>query len=366
MFPRDVVELANKFSDLQNKIFQLNPENMISTKAFFISYDPQFISHYITQIAHYFNFASIIRQENIELYVELFQYLVSQGNEENDLSNLPLYYLDSVFIPPPSKNNATVKIGPISFLRRLYEESVYTIETIIDRIEDFKEKYPKHGNAFLLYFCWFVPEIEQVRTELYQKTLLMFDSKQLLMFPYYFVTFFRQLEEIRADDWRLFHFLTVNHYLPSSIEYQIMKDDVNALQIKLNSISDINEVRIDCSIFESRYILQNRPTLLQFSIAHKSEKCTKLLILYHAQLEEHMYDRYPTSHFAVASENELALHKLEQEKCNFNGTLNVAAFYHRDEVFDWLSTALFENLKSDDFDFGPLIHSCIVLKKELT
>lgn len=359
MFPDDVVELANKFTELQNKIFQLNSENLITVKAYFVSNDPQFISHYLPQVAHYFYFASIIRNEKIELYVDLFQYLVSQGTEENDLSNLPLYFLDNVFLPPPSKNDVTVKIGPISFLRRLYEESVYTIETIIDRIEEFKEKYPKHGNTFLLYFCWFIPEIEEKRTELYSKTLLMFDSQQLLMFPYYFVSFFRQLEEIREDDWKLFHFLTENHYRSSTIEYCISKDDVKALQIKLNSVPDINEYRIDCSVFETEYILQNRPTLIQFSIARKAEKCAKLLILNHAHLEEHMYERYPTSHFAIASENELILHKLEQEKCNFNGSLNIAAFYHREEVFEWLSSTLFQSPNKDDFDFGPLIHSCI-------
>ena len=359
MFPNDVVELANKFTDLQNKIFQLNSGNMISIKAYFSSYDPGFISHYLPQIAHYFYFATIIRQDNVELYINLFQYLISQGNEENELSNLPLYYLDNVFQPPPSKNDVTVKIGPISFLRRLYEESVYTIDTIIDRIEEFQIKYPKHGNAFLLYFCWFIPEIEQKRTELYSKTLSMFDSKQLLMFPYYFVNFFRQLEEIRADDWKLFHFLTANRYRASTIEYVISKDDATSLQIKLNGLSDLNEYRIDCSVFETEFILQNRPTLLQFSIAHKSERCTKLLILNHARMEEHMYERYPTSHFAISSENELILHKLEQEKGNFNGSLNIAAFYHREDVFEWLSSTLFQSPNKDDFDFGPLIHSCI-------
>lgn len=359
MFPNDVVELANKFIDLQDKIFQLNSKNIDAHKTFFDELDPKFISHYLPQIAHYFYFASIIRQKNISLYVDLFNYLISQGNEDNDLSNLSNYYLDYIFTPPPSKTDVTIKIGPISFLRMLYEESVYTIETIIDRIEQFYKQYPKHGNSFLLYFCWFIPEIEQNRQELYSKTISMFDSTQLLMFPYYFVNFFRQLEDLRADEWKLFHFLTINHYHPSSISYAIANDDAISLQIKISHIPNLDDVRIDCTVFETEFILQNRPTLLQFSIAHNSEKCTKLLMLNHAHFEEHMYERYPTSHFAVASENELILHKLEQEKSNFNGSLNIAAFYHRSDVFEWLSTTLFQNLKKDDFDCGPLIHSCI-------
>ena len=52
MFPNDVVELANKFIDLQDKIFQLNSKNIDAHKTFFDELDPKFISHYLPQILH--------------------------------------------------------------------------------------------------------------------------------------------------------------------------------------------------------------------------------------------------------------------------------------------------------------------------
>ncbi|OHT00415.1 hypothetical protein TRFO_32916 [Tritrichomonas foetus] len=361
----------NSYIELQDIIIQLNEENIMSCKAYFSDTDKTHISNHLKQIAHYIYFATIIRQNSIDLIMDLFTFLISISDEENELNMISGYFLDYVFMPPPSKSDITIKNGPISFMRKLYENGIYTIDCIIERIEKFMNQFPKYGNCFLLFFFWFLPEIEEKRSDLYSKTLSMFDSQQLLMFPHIFIKFFRDFENIRADEWKLYKFLINNHYYPSSIEYTISIDDVSGLQVKLQSIPGLrinndadfrnylNEKRIENSIFETNYILQNQPTFIQFAIAHNAVKCTAFLLLQQSRLEEHQYQRYPTAHFAVAAENIQMLHKLEQEKCNFNGTLNIAAFYHRREIFDWLNSTMFINLNNIDFDCGPVLHSCI-------
>ena len=42
----------------------------------------------------------------------------------------------------------------------------------------------------------------------------------------------------------------------------------------------MNEIRIECAHFEANYILQNQPTILQYTIAHNSNKCIIFLSNY--------------------------------------------------------------------------------------
>ena len=362
MFPIQAIDEVNNLIELQDMIFGLNSKNIIKLKSL-LSKDDQFLFSHVRQIALYIYFATIIRPYSDDLLLDLILYLISIGNDENHYLEIPNEYSNFVFEPPPSKSEITFKNGPISFLRKLYENSVITIDEIFERIERFNERYPKLGNSYLLFIFWFIPEVEKQRPKLYEKTLIIFDTDHLLMFPYYIKQFFQNIEKIRENDWKLFHFLTSEHYYPSSLEFAIANDDVNSLQAKiLNSQInfDINEFRIECTIFETNYILQNQPTILQFSIAHNSNKCTKFLLLNGARIEEHQYSRYPTSHFAVAAQNTEILHKLEQENCSFNGTLNIATIFHRKNIFEWLRKTQFQNVTDIDFDCGPLLHSCVL------
>lgn len=359
IFPDDVIELANTFINLQNNIFSLNSRNLNQIIDFLFDSESDYINRFVPQIAHYLYFATIIRQEKIENYIELYKFLVSQANDSNDLGSINEYFLDFVFIQPPSKSDITIKNGPISFLRRLYIEEVISIETILARIAQFIEKYPKCGNVYLLFFCWFIPEIEQNQPDLYTKQISMFDSKQLLMFPHYFVKFFKNIDELRSNNWEHFHFLTKYHYSPSSIEYFISIDDVFSLQAHALEIDFLN-TRIECTLFETNYILQNQPTLFQFAVAHKAEKCAKFFLLNNARMHELEYGKYPTSHFAISVENLEFLHILQQERCNFCGAFNVAAFYHQDNIIEWLNTHDLQTSNTGDFVNDSILHCCVI------
>jgi hypothetical protein len=106
-------------------------------------------------------------------------------------------------------------------------------------------------------------------------------------------------------------------------------------------------------------MLQNRPTLIQLAAFHGSVNCFKRLLLLGAQLEEHEYQRHPTSHFAIAGDNLEIVRILEQRNVSFVGCLQMSVSYHRHRIFQWLFETLHPDVNDLDYANGPVIHAGI-------
>jgi ankyrin repeat protein len=95
-------------------------------------------------------------------------------------------------------------------------------------------------------------------------------------------------------------------------------------------------------------------------VFHSATNCFKHLLLRGAFLEEHEYGRHPTCHFAIAGGNLELVRILEQKDVNFGGALQIAALFHRHEIFEWILATRNPNLNEVDITYDANLHQAAV------
>ncbi|OHT05784.1 ankyrin repeat protein [Tritrichomonas foetus] len=188
-----------------------------------------------------------------------------------------------------------------------------------------------------MIFIWFAPEIEQYNKTFYNdienkfKLLWEFEYNSLVIY-----NVCNNFSHYKENNWKLLKLhRNLNFHQSPASEY-IANDDVNSLQILLsNTKLDINS-RIQLSSYEWRAYLQKGPTLIQVSAFYGSLNCFKYLLLNGADLSMYDYEGKNVAHFAVAGGNNEIIRILLQKEIPFEGTLQVATKFHRNDIFRWI------------------------------
>ena len=127
-----------------------------------------------------------------------------------------------------------------------------------------------------------------------------------------------------------------------TIERFIFDDDVDKLQQKLAVFGENEETKmIDLGYFFPSFCYCERfeGSKIETSALFGSVKCFKYLMMNEIEMDE------PICIFAIAGGNFEIVHLCEQKGFKFENCLDVSAFYHRYELFEWLNI---------HFEFTPI------------
>lgn len=255
----------------------------------------------------------------------------------------PILYFSSVFA---------------MFMRKCYTEyHLVTPERLVSMMQDFKAERSELVYEHLTFFCWFCPEIEKYNPKLFNELLALFKRKSVMPnFLSSLKAFIDDIDTIRADNWKLHKEMTESLVGIDPVLQAILKDDVAQLQLLRETFKlDLN-ARMKPDVFCITKFLQRYPTLIQACGFLGAEKCFEYLLNEGADLELCNYANRTLGQFIVAGGNRKILDMAMKRRCNFTGALQIAALYHRNEIFHWLYRTMSFDLSAGDENLGSVIH----------
>ncbi|OHT02395.1 hypothetical protein TRFO_30524 [Tritrichomonas foetus] len=263
----------------------------------------------------------------------------------------------------PSPNIALFKIelmstvfnlpGPTSsglfLLYHLLEKSFFTQSEIIGQIRKYRFYNIKKKSNLMLCYIWFSPEIYKENFNFY--SMLKEDcSKYAQIYPNdHLVSYFVKNEtELIQNDFEMIKKFRKNGHNHDYLYLLLANDDITSLQY-VAAQPDFNYNRkILPSFFEICPFAQNSPSLIEVAALYGSINCFKYLLLNGSSL--YLLDETNASlpQYAVAGGNLEIIRICHQKKLSFNGTSQIAALFHRNDILNWLLE-----------DEGQEIESCI-------
>ena len=272
----------------------------------------------------------------IVFLIELFNMI------DHSKSFLKKLILHSISLPAHSNQSH------LYFFRQLLEKQIYTKEEIISELLFFFNLYPEHKTNHCLLFAWFLPEIELISQDFFNKVI---EFRNDLIIP--FITeFFTNFEKIKNNNYFLWNELINRIGKNYSITAIIENDDYSSFidQTILPNFSI--DLKIIPSIFDRTSITQSGPTLIQYSSYCSSIKIFKFLFTNNADIT--LFDNYGINleQYSIAGGNLEIIRSIENLNLSFHGTLLFASKSFRFELFKWI----FFN-KFPDFEIKSNIHS---------
>jgi hypothetical protein len=224
--------------------------------------------------------------------------------------------------------------------------------SVVEKIRAFCDASPEFLVAKLVFFCFFGREINAVDTDLdaalHGEFSMARESATKPLHPA-LVEFFDQPSDDLFDRW------IESGYRPGSIAQVLKDDDVNTL----GELSfDVND-RIPASVFAHCPIVQHNPTLLQFAAFFGSVDCFRSLLERNADVNAHdeAFPSLSVMQFAIAGGNRAIIDELYRRVVPLRGSLQIAARYYQNELFDALLTKVQSSV--NDVDYATMLHhSC--------
>lgn len=344
------MDCVSDIIELQRHLYSLSASNLEHTLQYIRGSVFVTTEENLQRLAYYIGNCVKYRPQLAHVMVELLAQINSQV--------INSWGLEFCFNPTFSRESFMERVPLVYFLRLCYQKGIFSFDDIFNEILRFGMRYHEDGNTLLLFFCWFAPEIEENDITYFNEVNAMFeDKKTLLIFPQCFHHFFRNLPMYAVDEWKLFHEIIELGYDPNTVEYFLSIDDVDHFQSLVTTPGYSLNTIIPPSIFERHIILQKETTLIQFSAFHCSEKCFRYLMINGATMETLVYQSLPLSNYAIAGGSLIFIRLAEQNSCHFMGALQIAAEYHKHDLFEWV----FQNKSNelDDNEYGSVLHKCV-------
>ena len=243
------------------------------------------------------------------------------------------------------------------FSRNCVENGLISAEYFVHLMREFRTEHSESVYEYLTFFSWFCPEIEKYDPELYGEILQFFKKKgqmpNLLSSLKFVIDNF---DDLRADDWKRHKEVVKSLVGTEPIAQALLHDNVEQLkELMAKPGFDIN-MRMKPNVFCFTKFLQRYPTLVQFCGFLGSEKCFQLLLDAGADVELCNYANRTVVHFLVAGGNRNIIEASMKAECDFTGALQIAALYHRNDIFEWLYEHLKVPLDATDDSLGAVIH----------
>lgn len=331
-FPPDILNYANKIATLQDILMNIEPDNMVLIFLYLIENNyfesESLISNFISHILEVTDF----RPAKIPLLCDFFSKLFfeikgSPATIETIGNELLRQLFLSISNPYPFPNESSRP----HFLYQLYKHQVIQIEKIIEKLNDFISNYNWFVEPIAWVVCYFI--------DLVPSTIIKKATSRVKNDRYSNIVFRNFFNE------KIFNNIerkNINKYV------EVLKnDDVDGLY-SLLSPSFNYDLTIPQCIFEECWFIQREPTLICCAAYFGSIKCFKYLFLNGADLNKADQESRTVAQFAVAGGNIEMVRLAEFVGCNFEGTIQIAAHFFQNEIFEWLYSTKFNDLSQEE------------------
>lgn len=225
-----------------------------------------------------------------------------------------------------------------SYLRRCMDIGVIPESSLLSALKEFRQKYPANVCFYLAVFCWFAPEMD---SQLYQWVWNVMNEQLIRKkCPQFFSEFFTSLPQLRVNNWEKLRERVKLQYPKDSIPVAIIADDMERLAELMGKETkfDINQ-KVLPTIYQPGIMVRDGAPLLHFAAYFGSLRCFRYLILNEANAAIRDDQGRGVACYAVAGGNTEIVRLCEELQCSFDGTLQTAALYHRQDLCDWLCYA---------------------------
>lgn len=300
------------------------------------------------------------RPFKIPIYVRILNYI--NNTNQTVFPLLKPYFLKNCF------SDYEKKKCRLFFLFNLYETGLLTIE---DVKYCFTHPNPpdeslEHSFNSLYFFAWFAPELEAEDPPFYEitKDWLLEASRYIQGLPSDLRYFSQNMKELRKNGWKKMKKMRQNNVSHIKMLEVLKDDDIDIFQVLQNQeYFDWNQ-KIEPSIYDIHWIICESPSLFEYSAYFGSVECFKYI--YSNFIEKKSEDiqeysnEYNVVHYAIAGGNIEIVRFLYSNEFDFHGALNIAALFHRNEIFEWLLNVMDVKINSSIFgEFGPVINYAV-------
>jgi hypothetical protein len=283
----------------------------------------------IPDLCHLFIVAAKFRHQNIPTLVSILEYLI----ERSDIPDAKSRYARHL-LPSFTRTNSRL-VYRHRFIVECVKQEILSGEAVVAAIRVFVNQWSHLVNEHRYLSQWYSPLIKQ-----YDPALA--DS----------------LEIIGDND--LHAHLVEYGYARNTIEFCIRTDDVAGFQDLLLANGSSIDSTITHSIFEPAFLLDNRPYYIHFAVYYGSLRCLKFMLLNNVDIGRRDSSMVFTPQFAAAGGNGEIIRLLEQRRCYFNGAQQIAALFHRNQVFDWLNENIYSVMDYNDPYLGSILIQAVI------
>lgn len=277
----------------------------------------------------------------VSLIAKLVASLASKPDFEflkKQLLDIPLRILEQTYV--------------LTLLFECHQFGLFTDEDINQAFLDYIYKYKNMVTAQYAILIWFLPIIERVNPELYNK-MMSEEKKGFSAFESFDTkSFFDSFEVNKANHDELIRI----GYLQGTIPYLIRKDDINAFQ-KLAASPDfyINQI-VPKSMFYRSVFKWQKLRLIHFAALCGAKEIFTYLLLNGADYDYQEHEAKLIT-YAIAGGNIEIVTLLDSKPgIDFNGALHVAAFYHQTDIFQWIYDMKTQDLESLYLNDGSVLN----------
>ena len=359
VLPADVLESAWKTVNLQETLMSISEESFASAVDLIKGLPFIQTPDGVKTLTNNLLLAVRYRPDHMRLIARLFQALVGLAGPENALLDLKTFLLAI-----PSK--ISEERWRLAVINECLYLGLFTEQEVFDAIKRVFERFPllpnrpywKNNSKYhYLFFIWFAPLIEKMDRamfdDIWQRFRMSFEKHEI---PSTYSEYMNTFEEMRADDWKIYRYMTRNTYREGSLASILRNDDLEKLkEIVEQPGFDVN-TRIASNQFESMTYLLRNPTLIQFCAVFASVKCFKYLVEKGADLELRDSLKRILLNFAIAGGHPEIIKVAVDSVNDFVVATRVSAEFHRFELFRWFLTTKHTDLKANDIENGSIFH----------
>ena len=327
-------DISKHLFELQTCLMNINEENIVETSSKIIQ--TIFIQkEYIQDFAECIFTAVDYRPNNIRLYSKLL--LPIYDYNSTFMKKIKPFFLKNVFSDDEKKK------GRLFFIYNCYVNQLIDIDDIKYVFTHPSPPDTSIQSSFnsLYFFCWFAPELEEHDPYFYEITLKWFidASKYIRLMPKDLKFFCSNLSQLKNKNWKKLRQYRLNNSINDELAESIKNDDLDIFTMLYNSYGfDINK-KIEPSIFDIHWIIgAESPTLFEYSAYFGAVKIFKYIFMNFLKEDKISIDRNKLNviHYSIAGGSIEIVKTFFQNHYDFFGGINIAALFHRNEIFDWL------------------------------
>jgi ankyrin repeat protein len=325
-------------------LFSLNKRNFNETFGHIIQTRFVLDVRQLPEFVNAFLIALRIRYQQIKAYVELFRRLkVSFVPRLLDEILSELRRNLSIGEPYPRE------VPSLVFLSKLLAGGLMSRKELLCWIRRFD------GKLFAvkrILFCFFAPEIE-ADAELSQTFSAVVAKTES---AHWFDSIGHFFERHRANAWtEVVSRRTLE--VQDEVLQHIQRDDIDYIKSAFQA-RDVVDARLQEDIFDPCVLLHSGPTLPMYAAAYGAVKCFQYFWTLGANVSCRDVKYLPVSHFAVTGNSTAILRFLFQNRIGMAGALQIAAQFHRNDLFKHIMKRQKWNVVEVEDQWGKLPITC--------
>jgi len=298
-----------------------------------------------------------VRYSQIRSYGAFFKVLIDKSNHNNLNHLLKPYLIDSIFIQMTKTEPYPYCIPSLNLLRWCLKLCVYTESEIVSSIHAFYGALACKKNICPA-FAWFAPEISRIDPVLFQSVLSIFQYfSNNEFFPSVYKDFYSKFDYYSTNNWEYYDRNICSDNEEDSLVKAIRNDDLHLFQNYSKDMEYPIKNRIEGNVFEPCILAHDGPFVPMYAALYGATKIFQFIQMVGSVFYSKDRNHRSVGIAAVAGGHPTIIRLAEQLHCDFSGSIQVAAHFHRNKVFLKLLSGKESELNEPDRFGKPIITS---------